>query len=166
MVSRSDSIESMPLRHTQAAGQMSSPFHTFTGIINHSSGNGAMKLDILGGSSRSSATHLGPDPDDGEPPNHDNCNGRHDQIDSTISLSSTSRMADQSVAPFLAKHIPQQYAPLGVQAKDDSSTQKDPSSKFCYRHRPDVKCRRTADEPTMDNLQRVSSLDMHCVEPY
>ncbi|KAH8812140.1 putative E3 ubiquitin ligase complex SCF subunit sconB [Xylogone sp. PMI_703] len=69
----------------------------------------------------------------------------------SLSLSSTSRVAGQTVAPFLAKHIPNQYAPLGGPS---SRPRKDPNTKYCYRHHPDTKCRRTADEPTMENLQR------------
>jgi hypothetical protein len=99
------------------------------------------------------------DPDGGHAPNHDNCDGRHDGDDPTISISSTSRMAGQTVAPFLAKHIPSQYAPLGGQKSTKSDQpQKDSNTKFCYRHRPDLKCRRTVDEPSMDNLQKVGSL--------
>ncbi|KAL4785410.1 WD40-repeat-containing domain protein [Aspergillus varians] len=63
------------------------------------------------------------------------------------------KIATQSVAPFLAKHIPEQYAPLGTQSilpAELSSA----NSKYCYRHRPDLKCRRQADEPSMDKLQR------------
>jgi F-box/WD-40 domain protein MET30 len=64
------------------------------------------------------------------------------------------KLATQNVAPFLARHIPEQYAPLGPRSilPDELSSV---SSKYCYRHRPDLKCRRQADEPTMDNLQRV-----------
>ncbi|KAG0647754.1 Sulfur metabolite repression control B [Hyphodiscus hymeniophilus] len=94
----------------------------------------------------------------GEPPSHDNCDLQHDASDSRIALS-TSKMAGQTVAPFLAKHIPQQYAPLGAQPKSTATqdpNKKDPNTKYCYRHRPDSKCRRTADEPTMENLQRGS----------
>ncbi|CEL04811.1 Putative Sulfur metabolite repression control protein [Aspergillus calidoustus] len=63
------------------------------------------------------------------------------------------KLATQNVAPFLARHIPEQYAPLGPRSilPDELSSV---SSKYCYRHRPDLKCRRQADEPTMDNLQR------------
>ncbi|KAL6235324.1 putative E3 ubiquitin ligase complex SCF subunit sconB [Aspergillus navahoensis] len=63
------------------------------------------------------------------------------------------KLASQNVAPFLARHIPEQYAPLGTQSilpAELSSA----SSKYCYRHRPDQKCRRQADEPSMDKLQR------------
>lgn len=92
----------------------------------------------------------------GQPPTHDNCDDHHHVgSDPTITLSSSSKLAGQTVAPFLAKHIPEQYAPLGKQTQPISSLQKDPNTKYCYRHQPDSKCRRTADEPTMENLQRV-----------
>jgi hypothetical protein len=99
--------------------------------------------------------------EEGEPPLMDNCGSDrlHDHADSTIALSSTNKVAGQTVAPFLAKHIPEQYAHQGVSipANDTTkdSTKKNPNTKYCYRHRPDSKCRRTADEPTMENLQRV-----------
>lgn len=85
----------------------------------------------------------------------DNCRADHDHSDPTITISSTSKLAGQTVAPFLAKHIPEQYAPLGPPQTTSSPSRKDPNTKYCYRHRPDSKCRRTADEPTMENLQRV-----------
>lgn len=99
------------------------------------------------------------DTDGGFPPTQDNCDGRHDDVDLTISISSTTRIAGQTVAPFLAKHIPEQYAPLGVQEGTDTKSKKNPNTKYCYRHRPDLKCRRTADEPSMENLQRVRVID-------
>jgi F-box and WD-40 domain protein MET30 len=91
----------------------------------------------------------------GEPPTLDNCDENHNnEFDPIITISSTSKMAGQTVAPFLAKHIPDQYAPL-PKVQPATTSQKDPNTKYCYRHRPDSKCRRTADEPTMENLQRV-----------
>jgi len=90
----------------------------------------------------------------GERPSKDNCDGEHGGPDATIAISSSSRIAGQTVAPFLAKHIPESYAPMGV-AQPNTTSKKDPNTKFCYRHQPDSKCRRTADEPTMENLQRV-----------
>lgn len=66
------------------------------------------------------------------------------------------KLADESVAPFLAKHIPEQYAPLGSRTGKPADMSI-ANSKFCYRHRPDLKCRRQADEPSMDKLQRVCS---------
>ena len=70
----------------------------------------------------------------------------------TISISTSPESASLAVAPFLMKHIPGQYAPQG---QPDSSN-RDPSTRYCYRHRPDLKCRRQVDEPSMDMLQRVS----------
>jgi F-box/WD-40 domain protein MET30 len=91
----------------------------------------------------------------GEPPTQDNCDANHnDEFDPIITISSTSKMAGQTVAPFLAKHIPDQYAPL-PKTQPTATSQTDPNTKYCYRHRPDSKCRRTADEPTMENLQNV-----------
>lgn len=62
------------------------------------------------------------------------------------------RLANENVAPFLAKHIPEQYS-LGSRSGQPAETSS-ANSKYCYRHRPDLKCRRQADEPTMDKLQR------------
>lgn len=96
----------------------------------------------------------------GEPlSTEDNCRADHDHSDPTIAISSTSKLAGQTVAPFLAKHIPEQYAPPG-HPQSSSISRKDPNTKYCYRHRPDSKCRRTADEPTMENLQRVRPTDV------
>jgi hypothetical protein len=94
----------------------------------------------------------------GEPPSHDNCDVSEDEMD--LNLSSSTKFAGHTVAPFLAKHIPVQYAPLGGLVGPEDIAQKSPSTKFCYRHRPDLKCRRTADEPTMENLQRVSTFPL------
>lgn len=90
-------------------------------------------------------------------PLQDTCGDSFEGVDAVITMDSTTKMAGQSVAPFLAKHIPDQYAPLGA-PQSTMTTRKDPNTKFCYRHRPDSKCRRTADEPTMEILQRVSTL--------
>ena len=97
----------------------------------------------------------------GEPPSQDYCDVQHGLSDPRIALSSKGKLvADQTVAPFLAKHIPEQYAPLGPQPKPTANLlngpkNMDPNTKYCYRHRPDSKCRRTADESNMENLQRV-----------
>ncbi|KAL9099200.1 MAG: hypothetical protein Q9163_005265 [Psora crenata] len=71
----------------------------------------------------------------------------------SISISATSKQANQTVAPFLAKHIPNQYAPLGEVDASSRVKTNDPNTKYCYRHRPDLKCRRQANEPSMDQLQ-------------
>lgn len=70
-----------------------------------------------------------------------------------ISLSVSSKHAGQTVAPFLARHIPDQYAPGGGVDATGNAKRKDPNTKYCYRHRPDLKCRRQANEPSMDQLQ-------------
>lgn len=80
----------------------------------------------------------------------DVCQDNHENI----SISASSKQAGQTVAPFLAKHIPDQYAPGGGERGSlGNSMQKDPNTKFCYRHRPDLKCRRQVNEPSMDQLQ-------------
>lgn len=77
--------------------------------------------------------------------------------DANISISMTSKLAGKTITPFLAKHIPEQYNPLGGLFQPQKPTDGGPSStKFCYRHRPDLKCRRQADEPSMEQLQNVS----------
>lgn len=86
--------------------------------------------------------------------NNDDCDFAEDS--QNISFPSSSKHAEQAVAPFLAKHIPMQYNPLGH--NQQSQTNPDPSStdsntRFCYRHRPDIKCRRQANEPSMEQLQ-------------
>lgn len=77
--------------------------------------------------------------------------------DANITISATSKLAGQTVAPFLARHIPEQYAPLGGSDRPSTPANKDPNTKYCYRHRPDLKCRRQVDEPSMDQLQHVGT---------
>ncbi|CAD6564821.1 MAG: hypothetical protein ASARMPREDX12_004446 [Alectoria sarmentosa] len=79
----------------------------------------------------------------------DVCQDDHDNI----SILAMSKQAGQTVAPFLAKHIPEQYAPGGGLDSSGNSKMKDPNTKYCYRHQPDLKCRRQANEPSMDQLQ-------------
>ena len=79
-----------------------------------------------------------------------------------FTIASTAKHARHTVAPFLAKHIPSQYAPLGTAAiaQNPFKTIKDPNTKYCYRHRPDKLCRRQVDEPSMEKLQQdLDSLD-------
>ncbi|KAF2752604.1 putative sulfur metabolite repression control protein SconB [Pseudovirgaria hyperparasitica] len=77
--------------------------------------------------------------------------GKSQELDRTgIFLSSSSKEAHKMISPFLTQHIPQQYNP---RAADGPDPREKAPSKFCYRHRPDVKCRRTANEPTMEELQ-------------
>lgn len=67
------------------------------------------------------------------------------------------KLTGQAIAPFLARHIPAQYAPLGgSQTSKDSAVNENLNTRYCYRHRPDLKCRRQVNEPSMDQLQHVS----------
>jgi hypothetical protein len=86
--------------------------------------------------------------------NERRCTRDHGRDNITASASSA-RLTSQAVAPFLTRHIPNQYAPLGNANVENTNAPKDPNSKFCYRHRPDMLCRRQADEPSMDKLQKV-----------
>ena len=81
----------------------------------------------------------------------DVCQDDHENF----SISASSKQAGQTVAPFLAKHIPEQYAPVGGLESSGNAKMKDTNTKYCYRHRPDLKCRRQANEPSMDQLQHV-----------
>lgn len=85
---------------------------------------------------------------------HD-CRSPDENKDKSITLASTAKFADLTVAPFLTRHVPNQYAPLGGLSGTQSVPPKDSNSKYCYRHRPDLLCRRQADEPSMEQLQRV-----------
>ncbi|KAK7726683.1 hypothetical protein SLS57_003244 [Botryosphaeria dothidea] len=73
--------------------------------------------------------------------------------DDSISISSTSKQAAKNIQPFLAQHIPNQYNPLGNPPQPVAMNNKS-NTKYCYRHRPDVKCRRQANEPSMEQLQK------------
>ncbi|KAI9799958.1 MAG: hypothetical protein M1825_004329 [Sarcosagium campestre] len=79
---------------------------------------------------------------------HDHKNG------ADFTKKSASKMAGKTVAPFLARHIPEQYAPLGSHGIEISPGNLETNTKYCYRHQPDQKCRRQADEPSMDQLQK------------
>lgn len=83
-----------------------------------------------------------------------------------ISIPASSRHAEQTVAPFLAEHIPMQYNPVGnghasglamqstsSQEQNQHEVGEKSNTKFCYRHQPDLKCRRQANEPSMEQLQ-------------
>ncbi|KAI0405649.1 quinon protein alcohol dehydrogenase-like superfamily [Xylaria palmicola] len=90
-------------------------------------------------------------------PSRENCDRRRPGEDDASRLPNISQQSmSQSVRPFLREHIPSLYAPIG---KPDLPSManlktKDPNSKYCYRHRPDSKCRRAADESKMALIQR------------
>ena len=75
-----------------------------------------------------------------------------------ILLQANAKLAGRTVVPFLARHVPDQYAPMGGIEGSVRDRHDDLDTTFCYRHRPDLKCRRQADEPSMAELQDVSAL--------
>lgn len=77
--------------------------------------------------------------------------------DGKCSNTTITKLTGQTIAPFLARHIPAQYAPLGgSENSKDPAVSENPNTRYCYRHRPDLKCRRQVNEPSMDQLQHVS----------
>jgi F-box/WD-40 domain protein MET30 len=66
---------------------------------------------------------------------------------------SLAELAKLNVAPFLNKHNPRQYAPL--RSEDGTPVPRPANAGYCYRHQPDSKCRRQADEHSMRQLQQV-----------
>ncbi|KAL1839400.1 hypothetical protein VTJ49DRAFT_1531 [Mycothermus thermophilus] len=66
----------------------------------------------------------------------------------------SSSLIGKTVTPFLKEHIPSLYAPVGKSNNEQFARQKNPNTKYCYRHRPDSKCRRAADEAKMVMIQR------------
>ena len=109
--------------------------------------------------------HVTPQHEDGElcrhDHEHDGLRNRYrkdvDAADQNISIPAGTKHAEQTVAPFLAKHIPMQYNPMGGAARTAMVQEPDETgqtnTKFCYRHQPDLKCRRQANEPSMEQLQ-------------
>jgi F-box/WD-40 domain protein MET30 len=100
-------------------------------------------------------------------PSKNNCDRhRSDQEINPRLVKMPSELVGKTVSPFLKEHIPGLYAPFGkamtampLSPNSNDTTairKKDPNSKFCYRHRPDSKCRRAADESKMGFIQSVS----------
>lgn len=77
-----------------------------------------------------------------------------DTSESNDTTDELTKLAKQNVAPFLTKYHPRQYAPL--RSMDGTPEIPRPvNAGYCYRHQPDSKCRRQADEQSMRQLQRV-----------
>ncbi|KAF5020962.1 hypothetical protein F66182_7008 [Fusarium sp. NRRL 66182] len=112
-------------------------------------------------------------------PSKNNCDRhRSDQEINPRLVKMPSELVGKTVSPFLKEHIPGLYAPFG-KAKtamplspspnnpNPTLRKKDPNSKFCYRHRPDSKCRRAADESKMgfiqSELNSLSSADQEAI---
>ncbi|KAK2823890.1 hypothetical protein FQN49_007517, partial [Arthroderma sp. PD_2] len=91
----------------------------------------------------------------GTPGGQGNAPDTPDTADSEQPKSLFNATEGNSISPFLAKHIRDQHASRNRFAPADSSLpRRKADSKYCYRHRPDLKCRRQADEPTVDQMQR------------
>ncbi|KAK4667875.1 E3 ubiquitin ligase complex SCF subunit scon-2 [Podospora pseudoanserina] len=71
--------------------------------------------------------------------------------DSMTNMSSL--LIGKTVTPFLREHIPSLYAPIGKPNNEETARAKNPNTRYCYRHRPDSKCRRAADEAKMIMIQ-------------
>lgn len=69
----------------------------------------------------------------------------------------SSVLMSKTVTPFLREHIPSLYAPIGKPGNQETARAQNPNSKYCYRHHPDSKCRRAADNAKMVMIQ--SELD-------
>jgi F-box/WD-40 domain protein MET30 len=86
-------------------------------------------------------------------PNPDDDNGPEPPT-TTDEKQSWTNLAEKNVAPFLSRHIRDHKAPMNGQKPTPEMAL---GSRYCYRHRPDLKCRRQADEMTMDQMQQVGS---------
>jgi len=86
---------------------------------------------------------------------------RPEEVERSRSLNSVTNMSSsligKTVTPFLREHIPSLYAPVGKHQNEEIAKEKEPNTRYCYRHRPDSKCRRAADEAKMVMIQ--SELD-------
>lgn len=104
---------------------------------------------------------------DGIKPSRDNCDTRRPDEDGASRLPSMAQqlMGQTAVQPYLKEYIPSNYAPMSgkvnLLAMANSRTIA-PSSKVCYRHRPDSKCRKAADESKMSMIQKVRLVGSPC----
>lgn len=85
-----------------------------------------------------------------------NCDRRRpeeDEIQRRLTMSS--QLMSKTVTPFLKDHIPGMYSPMAKRGTINSMQKQntDPNSRYCYRHRPDSKCHRAADEVKMAKIQ-------------
>lgn len=81
-----------------------------------------------------------------------------EEVEQNLDMLATSKHAAQTVMPFLTEHIPMQYN-IGVlgpesQQHEEENYHERTNTKYCYRHGPDLKCRRQANEPSMALLQK------------
>jgi F-box/WD-40 domain protein MET30 len=84
---------------------------------------------------------------------------RHTHGESTEDLDEKkSQKIGKMITPYLAQHIPNQYNPQGADRDGQDAQGSTADTKYCYRHRPDLLCRRQADEPSMKELQDVCDM--------
>ncbi len=86
----------------------------------------------------------------------DQTNADANRATSGDSNDTLTELAKQNVAPFLTKYHPRQYAP---RRSEDGTTPvpRTLNGGYCYRHQPDSKCSRQADEQSMHQIQEVGS---------
>ncbi|KAJ2899826.1 hypothetical protein MKZ38_002768 [Zalerion maritima] len=88
------------------------------------------------------------------PSSKESCDRRRAEDEHSQLSHVPTQLVGKTVTPFLREHIPGLYAPIGKSTAASLSKSKDPNSKFCYRHQPDARCRRAADEVKMESIQR------------
>ncbi|KAM7183934.1 hypothetical protein V8F33_013284 [Rhypophila sp. PSN 637] len=94
-----------------------------------------------------------------------------EEVERSRSLNSVTNMSSsligKTVTPFLKEHIPSIYAPIGKLQNEEAAREKEPNTRYCYRHRPDSKCRRAADEAKMimiqSELDKLSQADQQAI---
>lgn len=95
---------------------------------------------------------------------------RTEEVERSRSLNSVTNMSSsligKTVTPFLKEHIPSIYAPVGKHQNEEIAKEKEPNTRYCYRHRPDSKCRRAADEAKMVMIQSELDKLSQAVSPY
>ncbi|CAI4218032.1 unnamed protein product [Parascedosporium putredinis] len=91
-------------------------------------------------------------------PSRDNCDRRRRQHPSSSRLSNVApELVGKAVTPFLRDHIPTALGKsqhLQTSSSMEVSLDQSKTTKFCYRHQPDAKCRKVADETKMAMIQR------------
>lgn len=81
-----------------------------------------------------------------------------DLNDSTLKSSFDTNNVDQILVDSLNTKQLLSQSVVESHAQSSRDSPKDSNTMYCYRHRPDSMCRRTADEPTMEALSKVSDI--------
>ncbi|KAI1805891.1 WD40 repeat-like protein [Daldinia bambusicola] len=149
-----ESIHSLPITNGQrpvSQHDTPSPYHSNESAPAHSN----QKLAISGSRPRQQSFSSRTAEGSSVKPSRDNCDRkRPEDAEDGSRLPNVSRQAiGQTVTPFLREHIQGLYAPVGKPDLPSMRNVENPNSKYCYRHRPDSKCRRAADESKMALIQ-------------